>query len=135
MALPGREAPLWLTPGGGREPGESAEETLYREVFEETGLRIDTHHGHIWQRRHSFSFDGDLYEQSEAFYLVRTDPFEPVAHHNPAEHEREWFEHFRWWSLEEIEGSGETFVPGALGRHLRELLTSGAPESPIDVGV
>ncbi len=31
----------WTTPGGAREPGESAAETARRELFEETGLRLE----------------------------------------------------------------------------------------------
>jgi 8-oxo-dGTP pyrophosphatase MutT (NUDIX family) len=31
----------WTTPGGAREPGESAAETAGRELFEETGLRLE----------------------------------------------------------------------------------------------
>lgn len=30
----------WTPPGGGVEPGETAEETLIREVFEETNMRV-----------------------------------------------------------------------------------------------
>lgn len=35
----GRE--VWIFPGGGREPGESEEECLQREVREETHLQVD----------------------------------------------------------------------------------------------
>ncbi len=31
---------FWLLPGGGSEPGESAEETVYREMLEETMLEV-----------------------------------------------------------------------------------------------
>jgi ADP-ribose pyrophosphatase YjhB (NUDIX family) len=31
---------FWLVPGGGREPGESAEETVRREMLEETRLEV-----------------------------------------------------------------------------------------------
>ncbi len=31
---------FWLLPGGGSEPGESAEETVYREMLEETMLDV-----------------------------------------------------------------------------------------------
>jgi len=31
---------LWCLPGGGVEPGESVEETIIREVWEETGLTV-----------------------------------------------------------------------------------------------
>ncbi len=31
---------LWCLPGGGMDPGENAEETCIREVYEETGLQV-----------------------------------------------------------------------------------------------
>ena len=31
---------MWCLPGGGMDPGENAEETCVREVYEETGLHI-----------------------------------------------------------------------------------------------
>jgi 8-oxo-dGTP diphosphatase len=36
-----RDVPLWVLPGGGIEPDESPEEAVIREVWEETGLRVE----------------------------------------------------------------------------------------------
>ncbi len=36
-----RDVPVWVLPGGGLEPGESPEEGAIREVFEETGYRVE----------------------------------------------------------------------------------------------
>ena len=36
-----RDMPLWVLPGGGIEKGETQEEAVIREVFEETGYRVE----------------------------------------------------------------------------------------------
>jgi len=41
----GIEEPSWVTIGGGREPGETIEQTARRELAEETGLRAEN-----WER-------------------------------------------------------------------------------------
>ncbi len=40
-AWPGQRSDLWCAPGGGVEPGASLPDNLAREVYEETGLRVD----------------------------------------------------------------------------------------------
>lgn len=35
-----RDVPVWVLPGGGIDPGETPEQAVCREVFEETGFRV-----------------------------------------------------------------------------------------------
>jgi 8-oxo-dGTP diphosphatase len=39
----------WCCPGGGIEPGETAEEAAHRELWEETGLRVNGSLTLLWQ--------------------------------------------------------------------------------------
>jgi hypothetical protein len=41
----------------------------------------------------------------------------------------------RWWSRRELENATEIFAPRSLPRLLPELLDSGRPPEPVDVGV
>ena len=125
---------LWLTPGGGMEPDESQQQALQREVWEETGQRIGVLAPPVWTRRHAYTFRGASIEQHETFYFVPTAPFEPTTQYNPAAAEMSVFREFRWWSIAEIKGSAEIFVPVRLADRLQHLLENGSPSQPVDVG-
>lgn len=40
LLLQRRDVPVWVLPGGGIEEGESEEEAIIREIFEETGFHV-----------------------------------------------------------------------------------------------
>jgi len=129
----GPERRVWVTPGGGIEAGEHPHEAAVREVFEETGRRVQPRQP-VWRRTHTFELEGQLITQRETYFLAPTSRFEPRTE-GLESIERRWFRGFRWWHVEAIRASDELFSPRRLGDLLVELLRQGPPPSPIDAGV
>jgi 8-oxo-dGTP pyrophosphatase MutT (NUDIX family) len=128
------EPVLWITPGGGVEPGESLEETARRELWEETGVADLPLGPCVWRRRHVWRWGGHVVDSDEHFFVVRTPhtvirPVQPNAVY-------EIFHEIRWWSIQEIRAAAdERFVPRALADYLEPLLVGQMPSEPLLVGV
>ena len=124
---------VWITLGGGLLPGEAVRDGLRRELAEET-LR---HHWDIgpeaWTRTVTFERGGEAIRQHERYFLVRTPRFEPPPD-MPDLEERRWFGGFKWWSAQAILDAQDRFAPRRLGELLTELVQSGPPDAPVDVG-
>jgi TDG/mug DNA glycosylase family protein len=80
----------WVTPGGGREPGESDEETLRRELAEEIGLTTFVLGPLLWELSHWDHDDPSYGGSSSRVYGVDAGAFELQAITEALE--ARWFE-------------------------------------------
>ena len=112
----------WFTPGGGLDDGETPAEGAARELFEETGLRVDPADlgEPVWHQVTHFSYDNRQYRQEQEFYVVRVPEWQIDTTGFDIEEQRTIDDH-RWWSVAELEATAETVYPEELADLLRRL--------------
>ena len=111
----------WFTPGGGVEPGESPLDAAKRELFEESGLRVDELFGPIHARDTEFEFNGAVVRQHEEYFYAFV-PRSVVSHDRWTALEQEALVESRWWTLDEIVGADATIYPVELLGLVRDIL-------------
>jgi 8-oxo-dGTP pyrophosphatase MutT (NUDIX family) len=125
--------PLWITPGGGLNHGETFEQAARRELWEETGLAIEDLGRMVWKRRHPFTAKGELLDEDERFFVAHCKSFEPHRGNFEA-HEHLFMVEHRWWLVSEIADSGDAFAPMRMAELLPDLISGRFPLDPIDTG-
>lgn len=113
----------WFAPGGGLEPGESHEQAAIREVFEETGQRIDDLGSIVAKTRDTFRFMDRLIDQETVYFTKPTEPFE-VDRSRWTDLERSSIKATRWWALAELKTTAAVIWP----ENIVELLTTAISE-------
>ena len=127
-----REWFWWITPGGGLESGESVEAGLKRELREELGLDDYQVGPLVWRRQHTFNWAGKRIRQSERYYVVHADRFEPRMS-DPDE--AKVLDCFRWWPAAELANCSEALTPLSLADIVARYLVEGAPQGPLELEV
>ncbi len=126
------DSPFWFTVGGGIEPGETLRTAAVREVWEETGLALDSTllRGPIWRRVAVFPFNGELIRSEELFFVARVRWFDPKPA-DPSVWERRCVTAYRWClspDIAELDRIGETVYPYHLDNLLAEALAAAGSE-------
>lgn len=106
------------------DPHESHHEGAVRELFEETGLRVENLGESFHNISGSSTFnDGHVQTTYTEFFVHRTEQFEPDrAHWLPNEHVD--ITDVRWWSLNEVEQlDSAEYSPHALADIVRQAIS------------
>lgn len=124
------EGAIWITPGGGLDEGESFEEALRRELFEELGIKITEPTPEIFHRAPLYKLkNGETVRSEERFYLVRLDETE-FSYAGWTESENKRMTAGKWWFAEEIRNSKEQFFSKDIVRMLERLSKGEIPKEP-----
>ncbi len=113
--------PRWFPVGGALEPGETLAQAAVREVREETGLMIEDPGPIVFTRSFSWDFEGDEYDQEEAYFFVRVECFTPPST-GWSHTEAATIRGIRWWSIEDLRSTDEEVFPEDLAGGLERLL-------------
>lgn len=108
---PADRRPFWCGVGGECDPGEDFHEAAVRELFEETGLRVDSCGPEVACRTDDYlTLEGEPITSDERFFRVFTRSFTPdTAGHTAIE--RELIKEFRWFNRAELANWHEPVFP------------------------
>ena len=124
---------IWITPGGSLEEGESFEDALKREFFEELGMKITNKCPEVYYRNPIYTLkSGEKVQSVEKFFLdaLVEDSFS-FDHWTESEKKRMFAG--KWWSVEEIEKSEDEFFTKDILRITTELSNGEIPREPREI--
>jgi 8-oxo-dGTP pyrophosphatase MutT (NUDIX family) len=123
--------PIWITPGGGIESGETLAGTARRELREETGMDVGIEQLGVplAVTRGTWTFRGESMYSEDWYFAVRAPRFElSTEGWEPLEHEVH--DSWRWWSPTELDTADEIVIPGQLAELIRAIARGDLPDGP-----
>ncbi len=124
---------IWITPGGGLEDGESFEDALKRELFEELGVTITGNCPEVYYRNPVYTLkNGDQVQSVEKFFLVNVSE-EVFSSEHWTENEKKQMSAGKWWSVAEIKQSEEEFFSKDIVRIMQELISRNYSAEPGEI--
>jgi ADP-ribose pyrophosphatase YjhB (NUDIX family) len=121
----------WCTPGGGLNAGEDYLAGARRELEEETGWSDVALGAEVHRSTRMIEFTFGMRRQHERFFLGRTEPARRGLGDVAAMHVSDGISSWRWWTLGELDSTGEVVWPEGLADVIREALDHGRPSSGI----